>query len=69
MFDRAVRSKPLARRMPWVREPRLVYRGHRYGIPVEIEAIVEVGEWGFKTCKVANFRGPANPRRQLPAGM
>jgi hypothetical protein len=43
MFDRAVRSKPLARRMLRVRESRLVYREHLYDIPVEIEAIVEVG--------------------------
>jgi hypothetical protein len=43
VFDRGVRSKPPERRMLWVRESRLVYRGHLYDIPVEIEAIVEVG--------------------------
>jgi len=43
IFDRAVRSKPLAWRMLGVRESRIVYRGYLYDIPVEIEAIVEVG--------------------------
>jgi hypothetical protein len=43
IFDRAVRSKPPAWRMLWVRELRLVYRGHLYDIRIEIEAIVEVG--------------------------
>ena len=43
IFDKAVRSKPPAGRMPWVLESGLVYREHLYDIPVEIEAIVEVG--------------------------
>ena len=42
-FDGAVRSKPPAGRMLWVRESRLVYRKHLYDILVEIEATVEVG--------------------------
>jgi hypothetical protein len=66
MFDESVRSKPVARRMLWMRQSRLVYRGHRYGIPVEIEAIVEVGEWGFKTCKVADMQSSQFPRTSKP---
>jgi hypothetical protein len=34
---------PLARRMLWLRESRLVYRGYLFDIPVEVEAIVAVG--------------------------
>jgi hypothetical protein len=43
IFDSAVRRNPLARRMLWVREFRLAYRGYLFDIPVEFEAIVAVG--------------------------